>query len=294
MEAWLNVISPFIRVVKIMKTTSLSGEWIDYDHVFTYIEQGDADFWLNGVKYHVSEGDAILMPPFTPHIIRTTSAVPMIQYIFHFDLFYDEERSEWKEINVTKEKHKKVYENEMKLASIQPISRLRPADQIDLKKRFLLMHKVSQDKQDGYFLHSKSICIELLYMFLKSQSNAKHPEGRLTKGWVLIEKSIDFINEKFADPQLNNVAISDHVGISTNHLSFLFKEQLDVSIHKYVTHVRIEQAKQMIVEGKKTLTVIAEEVGFSSIHLFSRSFKATVGLTPSQFQATYSQPRREG
>jgi len=75
----------------------------------------------------------------------------------------------------------------------------------------------------------------------------------------VIEKSINFINARYADPALDNQAIGEHVGVSTNHLSFLFKEQLNITVHKYLTHVRIEQAKSLIVEGEKTLTVIAEE-----------------------------------
>jgi len=57
-----------------------------------------------------------------------------------------------------------------------------------------------------------------------------------------------------------------------------------------VTHTRIEIAKRKIIEGKYTLTEIAEAVGFSSIHLFSRSFKVTVGITPSKFAAAQSLP----
>ncbi|NRF94149.1 cupin domain-containing protein [Paenibacillus frigoriresistens] len=75
---------------------------MDYDHVYTYIEQGEAEFFLDGVKYQVKEGDILLMPPFMAHIIRSTSEVPLIQYIFHFDLYYDEERSSWKDKRLLK------------------------------------------------------------------------------------------------------------------------------------------------------------------------------------------------
>ncbi|WP_409340410.1 AraC family ligand binding domain-containing protein [Paenibacillus sp. MBLB4367] len=90
METWMNSLTPFVRVVKIHKSFSLAGEWMDYDHVFTYIEQGEAEFFLDGVKYQVKEGDILLMPPFMGHIIRSISEVPLIQYIVHFDLYYDE------------------------------------------------------------------------------------------------------------------------------------------------------------------------------------------------------------
>ncbi len=79
-ESWMNSISPFVRLVRIMKSSSLTGEWMDHDHVFTYIEQGEAVFFLSGVKYEAREGDILLMSPFMSHIIKSTSTVPLIQY----------------------------------------------------------------------------------------------------------------------------------------------------------------------------------------------------------------------
>lgn len=287
METWMNNLTPFVRVVKIHKSFSLAGEWMDYDHVFTYIEQGEAEFFLDGVKYQVKEGDILLMPPFMAHIIRSTSEVPLIQYIIHFDLYYDEERSSWKDQTITEER-RSVVEKEMQLASTIPISRLTLPDRLELKKRFLIMQKEFLAKRLGYSLVLKGICLELLVLFMKGQVGSNYKEGKMTKGWVFIENTIKFINERFWDPELDNHTISEHVGISTNHLSFLFKDQLGITIHKYLTHIRIEQSKIHMIEGSQTLTAIAERVGFSSIYLFSRSFKAMVGVMPSQFMAMNS------
>ncbi|MFD0693555.1 AraC family transcriptional regulator [Paenibacillus sp. GCM10027628] len=288
MESWMNNITPFVRSVKILKSYSLAGEWMDYDHVYTYIEQGEAEFILNGVKYHVKEGDVLLMHPLMSHIIRSTSTLPLIQYIFHFDLYYDEKRVAWKETGITLEQQKIRVEKEMQFASMAPISHLHLSDRIDLKKRFLIMYKKFLDRNTNYLLILKSICLELLVLFLNGQAERKEKEGKVTKSWAIIESAINHINERFWDPELDNDSISKHVGISTNHLSFLFKEELGITIHKYLTHIRIEHSKIKIIEGKKSLTTIAEEAGFSSIYLFSRSFKATVGIMPSIFATTQS------
>lgn len=284
-EAWMNDISPFVRMVKILKSSSLSGEWIDYDHVFAYIEQGEADIWLDGVKYHVTEGDAYLFCPFKPHLIRTTTTVPLIQYIFHFDLYHDDERSSWKSIGITQDKHKIIFEKEMRLDAAVPIARLSRSDRLQIKNRFLMMHRAFLEDHDGNALLLKSVCIECLFMFLKSQPNVSDLKSKLTKGWASIEKAVQFIHDHYGDRQLDNISICNHVGVSNSHLSYLFKQQLDISIHQYVTHVRIEMAKKKMMEGKGKLTDIADQTGFSSIHLFSRTFKATVGMTPSQYQA---------
>jgi len=282
----MNSISPFVRAVRMMTTSSLAGEWIDHDHVYTYIEQGEAEFFLSGVKYVVQEGDVLLMHPFMPHIIRSTSAMPLIQYIFHFDLYYDEERSLLDFTTAARFQDINRIDREMQLASIIPISHIQVADRIGMKKKFRTLYKQFQERKPGYLLITKAICLELLYLFFKNQKVIN--EGKMTKGWAFIERAIHFIHDSYQDPHLNNVSISEFVGVSTNHLSHLFKQQLGISIHKYVTHIRIEQAKCWIMEGEHTLTEISEKVGFSSIHLFSRTFKAAVGITPSRFVGSQS------
>jgi AraC-like DNA-binding protein len=285
-ESSMNSISPFVRTVRMMTTSSLAGEWMDHDHVYTYIEQGEAEFFLSGVKYVVQEGDVLLMHPFMSHIIRSTSAIPLIQYIFHFDLNYDEKRSLLNFTTAARFQNTDSVEREMQLASIIPISHIQVADRIEMKKKFLLLHKQFQERRPGHLLLTKAICLELLYLFFKNQADFN--EGKMTKGWAFIERAIQYIHDSYQDPHLNNVSISKYVGVSTNHLSHLFKQQLGISIHKYVTHIRIEQAKCWIMEGEHTLTEISEKVGFSSIHLFSRSFKAAVGITPSRFAGAQS------
>lgn len=131
----LDSLSPFVRHVKITKSNTLAGEWLDYDNVFTYIEQGEAVFVLGGTTHQVTEGDAILMHPFMPHIIRSTSTEPLIQYIFHFDCYYDPVRSQWDELGIGHEAQQNVPEREMLFRSIVPVSHIRPADRLDVNKR---------------------------------------------------------------------------------------------------------------------------------------------------------------
>lgn len=40
----MNSISPYVRVAKVMESSLLAGEWLDQDHVYTYIDQGEAEF----------------------------------------------------------------------------------------------------------------------------------------------------------------------------------------------------------------------------------------------------------
>ncbi|MDF2726131.1 MAG: hypothetical protein K0Q59_5809 [Paenibacillus sp.] len=290
MEGQWQDISPFVRIAKIVKSMNLAGEWNDFDHVYTYMEQGEADFFLNGLKYEVKEGDVIVMPPFIPHVIHRTSRDPLIQYIFHFDLYFSEERSGWSPY--AKDKMDKQYEEARSLSSVVPVVHLDPHERIELKRRFLLMHKEFSEKRAGYALYLKSLAIELIAIFLRKQSHIQAVEGKMTKGWAVLEKAIEYIHEACGNPAMDNEMISRRVQLSANHLSHLFKEQLGITLHKYVTHVRIEQAKKLMIEGTDTLTIIADKCGFSGIHAFSRAFKDNAGLTASEYIAVHSKSKR--
>lgn len=284
-ESWMNSISPHVRSARIMESSSLAGEWLDYDHVYTYIDQGEAEFFLNGVKFLAREGDMLLMHPCMPHIIRSTSDVPLVQYIFHFDLYYDEDRISSNQTDGPWLGRQDIMPKEMQLADIYPLSHLQLPDRIDLKRRFMQMQKELLYPTFGGTLINKSISLEMLFLFFRNQNPSKGTEGKSTKGWPLIEGAIHYIHQRYQDPELSNKFISRHVGVTSNHLSYVFKTQLGITIHNYLKHVRIEQSKLRIIQGRQNLTEIAEDVGFSSIHLFSRTFKSNVGVMPSKFAA---------
>lgn len=282
----LYALSPFVRFVKRVKSQHLAGEWLDYDHVFTYIEQGEALFIIGGVPHPLKEGDAVLIHPLMPHIIRSTSDDPLIQYIFHFDCQYSAERSRWTEIGW---QHKRIYEvpeGEDLLEAVYPVSRIRATDAIELKKTFLAMLKEFEGKRPAHQLLLKAGALELMALFLRNQAVQPDEErGAVSSGWPIIEKCITIMQEQFSDYKLGNKEISRRAGVSASHMSYLFQKELGISVHAYLTHVRIEHAKRLIMETGNSLTTIAEKSGFSSIHHFSRIFKSATGTTATAFKA---------
>ena len=43
--------NPYVRMMRLKRTASLSGKWRDIDHVFTYIASGQGDFIIDGNHY---------------------------------------------------------------------------------------------------------------------------------------------------------------------------------------------------------------------------------------------------
>ena len=73
---------------------------------------------------------------------------------------------------------------------------------------------------------------------------------------------------------------------SKSYLKKLFKNATGYSIMDYYTHLKIERAKILIKSGEMSVSEIAELLGYSSIHYFSRVFKKKTGLSPTEYKST--------
>lgn len=69
-------------------------------------------------------------------------------------------------------------------------------------------------------------------------------------------------------------------------LQKIFREKTGGGVMEYFGKMKISRAKQEIREGKRNFTQIAGDLGYSSIHYFSRHFKKMTGMTPSEYSSS--------
>jgi AraC-like DNA-binding protein len=91
-----------------------------------------------------------------------------------------------------------------------------------------------------------------------------------------------FIDENFASA-IDLGKIADEACFSKFHFVRLFRSVYGRTPHQYLTHVRIEKAKEYLDQGQ-TVASACFKVGFDSISSFTGLFKRRTGLTPRQFQ----------
>jgi len=77
--------------------------------------------------------------------------------------------------------------------------------------------------------------------------------------------------------------LAAHAEMSPSHFAKVFKRVMGSTPHAYYTGLKMERAKQQIAAGRGTLTQIAQELGFASLHHFSRTFKRYEGELPSRY-----------
>ena len=92
----------------------------------------------------------------------------------------------------------------------------------------------------------------------------------------------DFLSRNVASPlTLSQIALG--CSMSVSKLKILFRERMGTGPIDYLIRLRIDRARELIRTGEYTLTEIAERVGFSSLHYFSRAFKQLTGVSPSEY-----------
>lgn len=74
------------------------------------------------------------------------------------------------------------------------------------------------------------------------------------------------------------------LGVSRAYFSSLFQQQVGVSPSKYLTMVRMEQAKRLLRETKDSVAKIAAAVGYPDVFYFSKVFKKREQLSPSEYR----------
>lgn len=83
--------------------------------------------------------------------------------------------------------------------------------------------------------------------------------------------------------KISNKTMADMMHLSEDHFSHLFSKHFGVSPQQYIKTIRLHQARELILNGEKNLTEIAQSVGFTSYSLFGRQFKQYFRCTPKEF-----------
>ncbi|NNF00657.1 MAG: helix-turn-helix transcriptional regulator [Pyrinomonadaceae bacterium] len=127
----------------------------------------------------------------------------------------------------------------------------------------------------------ESICTELLI-----SASRQAIGGKVKKSPRWLERVKEYLNEKFADSiGLNELAKIAEV--HPTHLARVFRQFENCTAGEYVRRIRIEKARSKMIHSKDSLVEIALDVGFSDQSHFTRSFKNTVGITPSQYRRIF-------
>jgi YesN/AraC family two-component response regulator len=116
-------------------------------------------------------------------------------------------------------------------------------------------------------------------------SDEKEISGELNKANMpLIDKLISYLENNYSDSNFSVQEMADYFNLSINYLSSYFKEQTNENIINYITYLRIEKAKHLLVSTDLSIKNIAESSGYYNVSSFIRRFKQVTGVTPGKYR----------
>ena len=99
----------------------------------------------------------------------------------------------------------------------------------------------------------------------------------------------DAMDRSYAEP-LDVAALAKIALVSEAHFIRTFKATFGETPHRYLQRRRVERAMFLLRQTDRSVTEVCLDVGFTSLGTFSRTFRAIVGQSPSEYRRSAGPP----
>jgi YesN/AraC family two-component response regulator len=161
-------------------------------------------------------------------------------------------------------------------------------DLIDLFRRSkILIGKDEWDDIEAQILDSISLSVDYATLCHKVWSLLERtliPKNIIEETAELSDKIEQYLQDHYAE-DISFEELARKFNFTSAYLTKIFKKHKNETPLKYLTSLRMEEAKRLIVEHKELdLRIIAEMIGYFDPHYFSKVFKSNVGKTPTEYR----------
>ena len=126
-------------------------------------------------------------------------------------------------------------------------------------------------------------CIDNLKISLFESKKENKDSQQKDRMIVSITKYLQ--NHLQEDVSLNVLAQEFH--LNAQYISQLFKSEIGVGFLTYLTNIRIEHAKKLLLSTDDAISDISDQCGYNDYRVFNKVFKKKEGITPSQFRRDF-------
>jgi AraC-like DNA-binding protein len=287
MSVGWSEVSPYLRVAQNQRCPGgyrLHSRVI-FDHYLACVAEGTLLATIDGEERELQPGTFIFIEPGVEHEFRCYDNVPVRLPHLHFDFF---PRHDAAKVFVSfkpageLQTHRSLFRTpireeapELRLDAV-----IQPLHYEPLLECLMNIIALQGQSSPAALLEQRGHVLQLIAMLLRvcrTREVSKNPRHLRA-----MEEAMRLIREEFRQP-LSLDDLAEAVHLSSSHFSSLFKEYYQSPPMQFLRNYRIEQVKHLLLTTDRTLTQIADECGFSSVHALSRAFKDVAGMSPSDF-----------
>ncbi|MDY4139743.1 MAG: helix-turn-helix domain-containing protein [Eubacteriales bacterium] len=128
-------------------------------------------------------------------------------------------------------------------------------------------------------------CIDNLKisLFERRVSSAAEPEKQEERTITGLTR---YLQEHLAE-EVSLSVLAEQFHLNPQYISQLFKSEIGVNFLAYLTSIRMEKAKQLLLTTPLSIAEVAEQSGYGDYRVFTKVFKKSEGVTPSQYRRDF-------
>lgn len=109
-------------------------------------------------------------------------------------------------------------------------------------------------------------------------------ETRETKLQSSLKRAISYMHQEYGNEDLMMGDVAKYAYISSSYLSLLLKKETGKTFIEYLTDIRMEHARKLLLETNMKNYEVAQACGFANATYFSTVFKSVYGMSPSTYR----------
>ena len=285
-------LSHFPKVTRVYSVTRKTvWQVADPYNIFIYVEKGNCLIEINGEEHIVGEGSLFFIPESQSYKRSPVGDSFCTMTYIHFKsgevtpLSVDELKGEI--IKRRDSINKNILENGIDenpyMAYLSECCDFNGKES-EFSGAFARLRKnFSRHHIESGFATSLALC-EILALMTEETRERIKDETRIEK--VVppnLRRALSFIKQNYTE-EITLSDIAKHSNVTKQQIIRYFRSEMKTTPMSYVTYCRLNRAKELFLnKSYQTVSEVANEVGFSDIHYFSRVFKKTTGETPTQF-----------
>jgi AraC-like DNA-binding protein len=267
-------------------------EITEHSHDFVelvYLADGQAEHCFEGQSYPIRAGDVFIINPGEVHSYRTMPGqrIELINCLFMPELINE---ALLRELGVSRS---------MDYFYVYPF--------LDARERF--HHKLNlsgpkagevsallkamivewEQHRPGYPTVIRLQLLQLLIILSRFYAEGCSQEHKpLEKERTVLIRRINGFLERHFDQKLAVPDLCDFFNISNRQLNRIFKQETGLTVTERIHQIRIERAKQYLLDGHEKVIEIAHKVGYEDPSFFTQLFRRKVGCPPGQYRELYT------
>lgn len=272
----LENITPFIRFASKWNYYTLKENVSTYDCRMLYLRNGSGKIIIENTELEVTSGLLVIYQPGITYSLIPNPSFEAIAIDFDYTEDYSNEQSII--IPVKTDSFDKLKSHNY--ITFDDFTQLNyPIIVPDAFFICGLLNELCEEfngKKMFYLQKSSLLLKNIIYEIIRQLESAN-------KNTTIVQNIIKYISEHYSE-HITNESIAKKMHYSAGYLNRLMLSNTGMTLHGYITNVRLDSALKLLASTDMTISDIAFKTGFYSSAHFSNAFKSAMGVSPSTYK----------